>query len=180
MEPVSTGMVIMVSQPGPPSCERNHLRKCSHFCLATWGLRFGIVVRISFVIRTFGNLLCLSQQLLRFLLHSDSVVKILLVEEVFQYRRAILNPYKEQNISFKVEASWKYPKNPMKDIPPKEWRLQPIQSITTQEQKKKNMKMTLVTWMTSFRCQLHRARCHAVAPWTSVTQHYSKTHRKNI
>ena len=36
---------IMVSQPGPPSCERNHLRKCSHFCLATWGLRFGIVVR---------------------------------------------------------------------------------------------------------------------------------------
>ena len=93
MEPVSTGMVIMVSQPGPPSCERNHLRKCSHFCLATWGLRFGIVVRISFVVRTFGNLLCLSQRFLPFLLHSDSVV--LLVEEVLQYRRAILNPYKE-------------------------------------------------------------------------------------
>ena len=49
-----------------------------------------------------------------------------------------MNPYKEQNISFKVEASWKYPENPMKDIPPKEWRLQPIQSITTQEQKKKH------------------------------------------
>ena len=90
------------------------------------------------VIRTFGNLLCLSQQLLRFLLHSDSVVKILLVEEVFQYRSAILNPYKRINMSFKVEASWKYPKNPRKTSHPKNGGYNPSKASQHRNRKNEN------------------------------------------
>ena len=49
-------------------------------------------------------------------------------------------------------------------------------------------RFTVLTGMTSFSClgflrtslQLHCTRCHSVAPWTSVTQRYSKTPRKSI
>ena len=126
---------IMVSQPSPPSCERNHLRKCSHFCLATWGLRFGIVVRISFVIRTFGNLLCLSQQLLRFLLHSDSVVKIHGGRSL-PISRGHLEPLQRTKHEFQVEASWKYPKNPRKTSNPKNGGYNPSKESQHRNKKK--------------------------------------------